>query len=155
MKIEKDKRVRIKVKLQVEDGDVLEESAVEYFHGAGNMLEGLEEELEGLKTGAKKKGLIPAKKAFGGKSHQHKKTIPRTEFPKEADLKVGTSFLAGAKGSEVLIEIVKVGKEEVETLLKHPLAEKNIVFEVEVLSVKNPAKAPPPLPADAVVKSES
>lgn len=154
MNIEKNKRVRIKVKLQVEDGDVLEESAVEYFHGAGNMLEGLEEELEGLRAGDKKNGVIPAKKAFGGAAHQHEKTIPRNEFPSDAKLKVGTSFVAGGgEGQDVLIEVVEVTDDEVKTLLKHPLAEKNIVFEAEVLSVSDPA--PPPMPADALVDDES
>ncbi|MCP4446923.1 MAG: hypothetical protein GY811_16470 [Myxococcales bacterium] len=152
MKIEKNRRVRIKVKLQVEDGDVLEESAVEYFHDAGNMLQGLEEVLDGLEAGAKKSGLIPARKAFGGESHRHDKTVPRSEFPKDADLKVGTSFMAGSEGQEVRIEIVEVGDDEVKTVLYHPLADKNISYEVEVLSVSDPA--PPPLPSDLLSDSE-
>lgn len=152
VKIEKNRRVRIKVKLQVEDGDVLEESAVEYFHGAGNMLEGLEEELEGLEAGAKKSGLIPALKAFGGESHRHSKVIPRNEFPKDAELKAGESFMAGAAGQEVRIEIVEVGDEEIKAVLCHPLADKNIVFDVEVLAVTDPA--PPPLPSDLLSESD-
>ncbi len=152
VKIEKNRRVRIKVKLQVENGDVLEESAVEYFHGAGNMLEGLEEELDGLEAGAKKSGLIPAKKAFGGDAHRHPKSIPRNEFPKDANLEVGSSFMAGSPGQEVRIEIVEVGDDEVKTVLCHPLADKNITFEVEVLAVTDPA--PPPLPSDLLSESE-
>lgn len=152
MKIEKDRRVRIKVKLQVEDGDVLEESAVEYFHGSGKMLEGLEEELEGLEAGAKKSGLIPAAKAFGGEAHRHNKVIPRNEFPKDAELEVGTSFMAGSAGQEVRIEVVEVGDDEVKAVLCHPLADKNIAFEVEVLKVTDPA--PPPLPGDLLSESE-
>jgi FKBP-type peptidyl-prolyl cis-trans isomerase 2 len=152
--IEKNRRVRIKVKLQVEDGDVLEESAVEYFHGAGNMLEGLEEELEGLEAGAKKNGIIPAKKAFGGAAHQHEKLIPRNEFPEDAELKVGTSFVAGGgDGQNILIEVVEISDTEIKAVLKHPLADKNIVYEVEVLSVTDPA--PPPMPSDALVDDES
>ena len=154
MKIEKSRRVRIKVKLQVEDGDVLEESAVEYFHGAGNMLQGLEEELEGLTTGDKKSGLIPAKKAFGGDAHQHDKSVPIKEFPEGVELKVGTSFVAGgADGQEVLIEVVKIEDGQVKTVLKHPLADKNISFEVEVLSVTDPS--PPPMPSDLLVSEDS
>lgn len=148
MQIQKNRRVRIKVKLQVEDGDVLEESAVEYFHGAGNMLEGLEEELEGLEAGAKKSGVIPAKKAFGGAAHRHDKSISRDEFPKDTKLEVGTSFLAGEPGQEVRIEVVKVKDDVIEAVLCHPLADKNILFDVEVLAVTNPA--PPPMPSDAL-----
>jgi FKBP-type peptidyl-prolyl cis-trans isomerase 2 len=152
--IEKNRRVRIKVKLQVEEGEVLEESAVEYFHGAGNMLEGLEEELEGLSAGDKKSGVIPALKAFGGKAHQHDKAIPRGEFPEGVELKVGTSFVAGGgDGQEVMIEVVEISDDEVKTVLKHPLADKNILFDVEVLSVTDPA--PPPMPSDMLVSEDS
>lgn len=153
MKIEKNRRVRLKVKLQVEGGEVLEESAVEYFHGAGNMLEGLEEELEGLEAGAQKSGVIPAEKAFGGPSHQHEKLIPRTEFPEDAELEPGQTFMAGGgEGQDVVLEVVEVDDEQIKALLKHPLADKNIAFEAEVLSVSDPA--PPPLPADAVASDE-
>lgn len=154
VKIEKDRRVRIKVKLQVEDGDILEESAVEYFHGSGNMLLGLEEELEGLAKGDKKSGLIPAKKAFGGDEHQHPKSIPKNEFPKDVELKVGTSFVAGGgAGQDVLIEVVEILENEVKAVLKHPLADKNIKFDVEVLSVTDPS--PPPMPSDLLVSDDS
>ena len=154
MQIEKNRRVRIKVKLQVEDGDVLEESAVEYFHGAGNMLQGLEDELDGLSAGDKKSGLIPAKKAFGGDAHQHDKSIPINEFPEGVELKVGTTFVAGGgDGQEVVIEVVKIEDGQVRTVLKHPLADKNISFEVEVLSVTDPS--PPPMPAEVLVSEDS
>lgn len=155
VKIEKNRRVRIKVKLQVEDGQVLEESAVEYHHGAGKMLEGLEDELEGMVVGDKKSGVIPAAKAFGGASHQHKKVIPRNEFPKDTELAPGATFKAGAgEGQEVVIEVVEIGETEIQAVLKHALADKNILFAVEVLSVRDPAAAPPPLPADAIASDD-
>lgn len=153
MKIEKDKRVRIKVKLQVEKGEVLEESVVEYFHGAGNMLTGLEEELEGMASGAKKSGVIPAAKAFGAPEHQHSKEVARSEFPDSAELEAGHTFVAkGENGQDVVIEVTEVTDDLVKTLLKHPLADKNIVFDAEVLSVSDPT--PPPLPAEAVTEDE-
>jgi len=148
VEIAKNRRVRIKIKLQVEDGDVLEESAVEYFHGTGHMLEGLEEALEGLVAGDSKSGLIPADKAFGGEAHRHSKVILRSEFPADATLEVGQSFMAGAAGQEVRIEVVEIGEDEIKTVLCHPLADKNILFEAEVLSVSDPT--PPPMPSDVL-----
>lgn len=155
VKIENNRRVRIKVKLQVEDGQVLEESAVEYHHGAGKMLEGLEDELKGMAVGDKKSGVIPAAKAFGGASHQHKKIIPRDEFPKDTELAPGATFKAGAgEGQEVVIEVIEIGETEIHAVLKHALADKNILFDVEVLSVRDPAAAPPPMPADAIASDD-
>ena len=82
----------MKVRLKVAGGEVIEESAVEYFQGAGSMLEGLESEVEGLAEGDKREGVIPAARAFGGDAHQHEKSIPLAEFPDPDQLKPGVQF---------------------------------------------------------------
>jgi FKBP-type peptidyl-prolyl cis-trans isomerase 2 len=77
------------------------------------------------------------------------KKIKRSEFPKDAPLTVGEKLVArGADGMNVIMHVVKVGADEVETRLVHPLAEKDIRYEVEILSVTDPT--PPPLPAKAM-----
>jgi FKBP-type peptidyl-prolyl cis-trans isomerase 2 len=154
VKISKGIRVRLKVKLQVEGGDVLEESIVEYVQGGGTMLAGLESELEGLEKGAKKSGLIKAENAFGSPEHQHKKTISRTEFPEDAKLETGEQFAAkGPNGQDVILRIESADDKEVNVLYIHPLADKDIRFDVEILLVSDPA--PPPLPAEAIASSDS
>ena len=156
MKIENGRRVRLKVMLKVVDGEELERSVVEYFQGAGTMLPGLEAILEGLEKGAKKSGVIKAKNAFGDPSQQLEKTMPRSEFPEDAELEPGLQFVAKGAGNnqDVVIRIKEVGDDEVKVLLVHPLADKDIEYEFEVLAVNVPA-APPPLPADALGVSES
>lgn len=153
VKIEKGNRVRIKVLLEVEGGDVIEQSAVEYFQGAGTMLPGLEEVLEGLAVGAKRDGTIPPERAFGAAQHQHPKVIPRSEFPAEVELAPGAEFAAkGANGQDVLLRVEEIGDGQVHAKLLHPLHDKTIRYEVEVLSVTHPS--PPPLPADAVAADD-
>lgn len=139
--------------LKVAGGDVIEKSVVEYFQGAGTMLPGLERELAGLEKGATKKGVIKARDAFGTPTMQPKKEIPRAEFPKDAKLGKGERFEArGANGQPVVLEIQSSDDKTVECRLVHPLADKDIEYEVEVLSVTDPA--PPPLPADAIGASD-
>ena len=65
MKIEKGRKVTLKVDLSVAGGQQLEKSTVEYVQGGGTMLPGLEKLLEGLETGAKREGVLKAKDAFG------------------------------------------------------------------------------------------
>lgn len=140
--------------LKVAGGEVIEKSVVEYFQGAGTMLPGLERELAGLEKGATKKGVIKARDAFGTATMQPKKEIPRAEFPADAQLNAGARFEAkGANGQPVVLEIQKSDDKTVECRLVHPLADKDIEYEVEVLSVTDPA--PPPLPADAIGASDS
>jgi FKBP-type peptidyl-prolyl cis-trans isomerase 2 len=143
VKIEFGKRVRVKVKLSVDD-KVIEESAVEYFQGSGTMLPGLESELEGMEPGSKKSGTIAPKSAFGAKSGN--KSIPRTEFPKDAQLDLGMKFQAKSEDgkTDVVLRVSAVDKDAVHCDILHPLAEKSVAFSVEVVSVTDPV--PPPLP---------
>src|SRR4051794_30516865 len=64
VKIENGRRVTVKVDLAVVGGASLEKSTVEYIHGAGTMLPGLEKVLTGLEKSAKRDGVIKAKDAF-------------------------------------------------------------------------------------------
>ena len=89
MKIEKGRRVTLKVDLSVAGGQQLEKSQVEFIQGAGTMLPGLENVLEGLEKGAKRDGVIKAKDAFGNPSMHPLKKMKRSEFPKDAEAPAG------------------------------------------------------------------
>ena len=141
------------MELKVKGGDVIEKSVVEYIQGGGSMLPGLESELEGLAKGAKKTGTIPASKAFGSPATQPTKTISRTEFPPDATLAVGEKFGAkGPGGEDVILEVMKSEKESIDVRFVHPLADKDIDYDIEILQVTDPA--PPPLPAEAVTLTD-
>lgn len=143
----------MKVHLAVAGGDTLEKNVVEYIQGSGTMLAGLEKVLEGLEKGAKREGTLKAKEAFGNPDMHPIKKIKRSEFPKDAKLAVGERLVAhGADGMNVIMHVMKVGADEVETRLVHPLAEKDIRYEVEILSVTDPK--PPPLPVKALKLDE-
>ncbi len=145
MKIEKGKRVFLKIKLMSGD-NLIEENAVEYFQGGGTMLPGLERVVDGLEAGAKKDGVLKAEDAFGDDKYQHKKSLSRKDFPEDADLKEGTQFAAtGADNkTNVILRVKKVTEETVECVMLHPLAEKDISYELEVLKVTDPKPPPPP-----------
>jgi FKBP-type peptidyl-prolyl cis-trans isomerase 2 len=155
VKIEPGRRVRIRVHLAVVGGETLEKSVVEYFHGSGTMLPGLEAALLGLEKGAKKDGVIKAKDAFGNEALHPLKKMKRTEFPAGTKLAVGEKFTAkGANnGLDVVLLVKKLEADDVEVRLVHPLADKDISYDVEVLNVTDPA--PPPMPAQALKLDES
>ena len=153
MKIEKGRRVTVKVDLAVVDGASLEKSTVEYIHGAGTMLVGLENVLTGLEKGAKREGVIKAKDAFGNPSMHPLKSMKRTEFPRDLKLVVGEKFVAkGVNDMNVVLRIEKVSGDDVDVRLVHVLAEKDIKYSVEVVAVSDPR--PPPVPAQALKLEE-
>jgi FKBP-type peptidyl-prolyl cis-trans isomerase SlyD len=153
VKIEQGRRVTVKVDLAVVGGASLEKSTVEYIHGAGTMLPGIESVLAGLEKGAKREGVIKAKDAFGNPSMHPLKKMKRGEFPKDLKLQVGERMVAkGANDMNVVLRIESVSGDEVDVRLVHPLAEKDIRYAVEVIQVSDPR--PPPVPAQALELEE-
>jgi FKBP-type peptidyl-prolyl cis-trans isomerase SlyD len=153
VKIEKGRRVTLKVDLSVAGGQQLEKNQVEFIQGAGSMLSGLEKVLEGLEKGAKREGVLKAKDAFGNTAMHPLKKMKRTEFPKELELKIGEKLVAkGINDLNVIMKVEKVGSDEVEVRLIHPLAEKDIKYSVEVVNVTDPR--PPPMPGGALELEE-
>jgi FKBP-type peptidyl-prolyl cis-trans isomerase 2 len=153
VKIEKGRRVTVKVDLAVVGGASLEKSTVEYIHGGGTMLVGIENVLAGLEKGAKREGVIKAKDAFGNPSMHPLKKMKRTEFPKDVKLVAGEQFAAkGVNNMNVVLRIEKISGDEVDVRLVHPLAEKDIKYSVEVVAVSDPR--PPPVPVQALELEE-
>ena len=143
----------LKVDLSVAGGQQLEKNQVEYIQGSGTMLLGLEKVLEGLEKGAKREGVLKAKDAFGNPAMHPLKKMKRTEFPKDLQLKVGEQLVAkGVNNLNVILKIEKVGDDEVDVRLVHPLAEKDIKYAVEVVNVTDPR--PPPMPVAALELEE-
>lgn len=138
----------MKVDLQVAGtGQQLEKSTVEYIHGGGMMLPGLENLLTGLEKGARRDGVLKPAEAFG--AQQPIKKLKRSEFPADAKLVAGEKFAGKAQdGMNIVLQIENIGDQDVDVRYIHPLADKDIKYSVEVMQVSDPR--PPPVPAQAL-----
>jgi FKBP-type peptidyl-prolyl cis-trans isomerase 2 len=144
MKIEQGKKVKMEYELGIVGGGTIESSAsrgpLEFVHGTGKMLPGLEKQLEGLEVGAEKEGVIPAAEAFGTEESLPTIEIPRTNFPANEDVKPGKPFEAkDASGNPIRFKVTKVDGDKVTVRLDHPLAGKDIRFKVKILEVSAPS----------------
>jgi FKBP-type peptidyl-prolyl cis-trans isomerase SlyD len=151
VKIEKGRKIKLKVDLSVAGGPQLEKSTVEYVQGAGTMLSGLEKLLEGLEAGAKREGVLKAKDAFGDPAMHPLKKMKRSDFPKDAKLTEGEKLIAAGADKahmNVILQIVKISGDDVDVRLVHPLADKDIKYSVEVGQGSVPR--PPPVPVAAL-----
>ena len=155
MKIEKGRRVTLKVDLSVAGGQQLEKSTVEFVVGSGKFLPALEKILEGLEKGAKREGVLKAKDAFGNPALHPLKKMKRSDFPKDAKLTPGEKLVAAGADKahmNVILQIEKVSGDDVDVRLVHPLAEKDLEYNLEVVNVTDPL--PPPIPAKALKLEE-
>jgi FKBP-type peptidyl-prolyl cis-trans isomerase SlyD len=127
--------------VKLADGEVVEEteanSPVQYLHGAGMLLPSLENALEHLEEGARKRFIIPAHDAYGDRDESSVITLPRNIFPSHVDLSIGARLAARTSAGEVYpLTVQEVHSERVVVDLNHPLAGKALHFDVTVRAVR-------------------
>ncbi len=136
--IQKGAKVKFDYTLTV-DGKVQDSSAgrgpLEYTHGAGQIIIGLEEELATMNVGDKKTVKIAAEKAYGPVLEEAIKRVPKTAINNADQLKVG-DMVGASNGGHTFRAIVKeISDQEITLDFNHPLAGKELTFEVEVKEI--------------------
>ncbi|MDR0734970.1 MAG: peptidylprolyl isomerase [Elusimicrobiota bacterium] len=122
------------------DGAVADSSKgrvpLEYTHGAGQIIAGLEKALSGLKAGDKKSVDVTAREAYGEINPSARRVVPRMQIQNADKLRVGDVVGASSEGHHFRAVIIRIDDKEVELDFNHPLAGKNLHFDVEIISVK-------------------
>jgi FKBP-type peptidyl-prolyl cis-trans isomerase SlyD len=141
MAIEKDKVVSIDYTLTGNDGQVLDSSQgrepLAYLHGAGNIIPGLENALEGKSEGDQLNVQIPPDQAYGPRDERMVQPVPRTAFQGVADIQPGMQFQANTNAGTRLITVVGVEGDQVTIDANHPLAGATLNFDVKVVNVRD------------------
>ena len=124
------------------DGEVADTSEgrepLEYVHGVGNIIPGLERELTGMGVGESKEVVVTAEDAYGEEDEKAFMDVPRDQFPKEIPMETGTELQVQNKdGQPVYARIVQVEDAIVRLNFNHPLAGKDLHFEVKVVAMRD------------------
>ena len=121
-------------------GRVLDTSAggepVVYLEGAGQIIDGLDEQLRGVAAGTKTRVQVPAARAYGAHDPAQVQQVRRTQLPVEGELKVGDQFQAGADRFAPVVMVVAIDGDKVTLDANHPLAGTDLTFDVEVVAVR-------------------
>ena len=91
--------------------------------------------------------------AFGTEDSQPTMKLPRTQFPKDAKIDKGERFEAkGPTGTPMTLRVIAVDSETVTAQVVHPLAGKDVEFQVKIVSVKPPipTKPAPPISLEEI-----
>jgi FKBP-type peptidyl-prolyl cis-trans isomerase SlyD len=123
-------------------GRVLDSSAggepVSYLEGAGQIIEGLDEQLRFAAAGEKARVIVPAKKAYGERDPAQIQRVKRALLPVEGELKVGDQFQTDTDRSAPVVTVQAVEGDEVLLDANHPLAGVDLTFDVEIVAVRVP-----------------
>ncbi|MEO7597969.1 MAG: peptidylprolyl isomerase [Opitutus sp.] len=113
---------------------------VTYLEGAGQIIDGLDEQLRSADAGAKARVMVPASKAYGERDANQVQRVNRGLLPVEGELKVGDTFQTGEDRHAPVVTVAGFAGEDVLLDANHPLAGVDLTFDVEIISVRPPTE---------------
>ena len=132
--------VHMHYELKNDAGEILDSSKgrepLAYIHGMGNIIPGLEKELNNKVKGDKVKATIAPEDAYGKYDLQKVFKVGRDQFQGNGDIQVGMQIQAQAGERMEVGTVESIEGDEITLNFNHPLAGKTLHFDVEVMEVR-------------------
>ncbi|MFH1633990.1 MAG: FKBP-type peptidyl-prolyl cis-trans isomerase [Chloroflexota bacterium] len=110
---------------------------MEFIQEHGNIIPGLEQELHGMAVGESKGVTVANQAAYGEFDPDQIVAIPMSEFPEEISPQPGLELEMKEKDGDIVYgRILSVGKSRVKMDFNHPLAGKELDFEIMILGLR-------------------
>jgi FKBP-type peptidyl-prolyl cis-trans isomerase SlyD len=141
MPIAQNSVVTIHYTLKDDAGEVIDSSRegdpIAYLHGHGNLVPGLERELEGKNTGDKLNVSVTPEQGYGEYDKQLVQQVPRRALQGIPNVKVGMRLQAQTPQGPRAVVVTRLVGDMVTIDGNHPLAGKNLNFDVEITDVRD------------------
>jgi FKBP-type peptidyl-prolyl cis-trans isomerase 2 len=139
--IKKGDTVRVHYHGKLTDGTTFDSSAgrepLEFEVGAGMMIKGFDDGVLDMKVGEKKTISVPAEDAYGPSDPENIIEFPIANFPADMKPEVGMQLnMRDNSGGNFPVVIAAVKEEHVLLDANHPLAGKELIFDIEIVDVK-------------------
>ena len=141
MAIEAGKVVRFHYSVKEPDGETFEtteggQPAV-YLHGRGSIVPGLENAMRGHDAGDSFTATIAPEHAYGMYDPEAVRRIPIKHLIRPGRLTAGKTVAVNTRRGPARATVLKVGKFNVDLDFNHPHAGKTLVFDVNVIEVRD------------------
>lgn len=105
--------------------------------GEGHVIKGFDDALIDMQVGDKKTVNIPVEEAYGQPAKENFIEFPKSEFPQEIEPQVGIQLhLSDNQGNQFPVVVAEVKADSVVLDANHPLAGKDLVFEIELVAIQ-------------------
>ena len=109
---------------------------LEFEVGSGQIIPGLDGALPGMAVGEKKVVKVPSTEAYGAVNPEMRPAVPREGIPADIPLEIGTQLqMQTPDGQALPVTVVDVDEATVTLDANHPLAGKDLQFDIEVVSI--------------------
>ena len=125
---------------KLKDGTVFDSSRerepLQFTIGEGKMIPGFEKAVEGMKSGEQLTTEIPSKEAYGIRRDDLVIEVANDKVPDNIEPKVGQQLsIKQPNGSQIPVVITETKENSIVLDANHPLAGKDLIFEIEVVNV--------------------
>lgn len=125
---------------KLQDGTVFDTSVgsepLEFTVGDGQLIPGFEQAVVGMQAGESKTVTIPADQAYGTRRDDMVIEVPRERLPEDIEPAVGMQLqMNDGNGGIVIVTITDVSETTVTLDANHPLAGKDLTFDIELVEV--------------------
>ncbi len=141
-KVKQGDTVKVHYTGTLSDGSVFDSSRerdkpLEFTLGEGQLIPGFEKAVEGMSVGDSTSVDIPSDEAYGERRDDLEMEVSKNELPDNIDPEVGMQLQMQQQqnGQAIPVQITEVGDETVTLDANHPLAGKDLTFEIEVVEV--------------------
>lgn len=134
-------KVKVHYHGKLNDGSTFDSSngrqPLEFEIGSGMVIKGFDEGITGMSVGDKKTISIPAEHAYGSVQEDMVIEFPRSNFPPDITPEIGMTLNMHSENGEELPVVIKNINDETITLdANHPLAGKDLIFDIELVDLK-------------------
>ncbi|WP_019021368.1 MULTISPECIES: peptidylprolyl isomerase [unclassified Thioalkalivibrio] len=140
MQVAQNSVVSIHYKLTNDAGETIDSSEgrepLAYMHGNGQIVPGLERQLEGKAAGDKVQATVPPEEGYGEKLDAMVQEVPMEAFQGVDSIEPGMQFQAQTENGPLTVTVTKVEGDTATVDGNHPLAGQTLNFDVEVVDVR-------------------
>lgn len=104
--------------------------------GSGGIIPGLEKALIGKAVGERFEVMVPAAEAYGERNEAALQRVPKKYFPNGLTLRPGLTVMLQTQHGPRPVTVLKVGMSVVDCDLNHPMAGKDLQFDIEIVEVR-------------------
>ena len=141
---EKDKVVTFHYTLKDAEGEQMETSRekepMNYLHGANNIIPGLEKAMEGHAIKDEFSVTVEPEDAYGVRNENNVQRVPLKRLKGIGKISVGQVLNLKTNQGQVQVTVLKIGRFNVDVDGNHPLAGKELTFDVEITDIREASK---------------
>ncbi|MEE4362238.1 MAG: peptidylprolyl isomerase [Pseudomonadales bacterium] len=132
--------VRVHYRGTLSDGAQFDSShggePLEFKLGEGRLIPGFESAVEGMTPGETCTTLIVSTEAYGPRRDELVAQVQRDQLPDDLSLEVGQTLqMKDPEGNPFVVHVSAMGDEQVTLDANHPLAGKDLNFEIELVEI--------------------